>query len=237
MKPSDVSCQGNLKLKNLLDYFQNTASLAVENIEGTTTDLIARGYAWVLTRYEIDIIGKLPALDEKFFITTFHDPSHGYNILRVFDVKNSEGNSIAWAKSSWLLLDLANMRPVKAASHLPEILTRDTAEISPDFSEFPEREESEIIKSVDIPVRFHDLDYNSHVNNAVYFGWVFDECPVDLMNKELKFISAEFRTGAKIGEKVTLNYEKIQNETETFKCKIFRENVKKPSANFILTWE
>ena len=235
VQPSDVSCQGALKLKNLLDYFQNTAGLAVENIEGTTSDLIARGYAWVLTRYEIDIIGKMPALDEKFFITTYHDPSHGYNTLRVFEVKNLNQNPIAWAKSSWLLLDLANMRPVKAVNHLPEIKSREVGEISPDFTQFNEPEKSEIIKTVEIPVRFHDLDYNLHVNNAVYFGWVFDECPVDLMNKELKFISAEFRTGAKFGEKVTLNYEKINENV--FRCKIFRENIKKPSANFILTWE
>jgi len=197
VQPSDVSCTGNLKLKNLLDYFQNTAGLAVESIEGTTSDLIARGYAWVLTRYEIEIIGKLPALDEKFSITTFHDPSHGYNTLRVSDVRNPEGNPIVWAKSSWLLLDLANMRPVKAAAHLPEISSRDTGEISPDFSEIKDDNDAEILKSVEFPVKFHDLDYNSHVNNAVYFGWVFDECPVDLMKRELKSVYASFRTGAK----------------------------------------
>lgn len=236
VQPSDVSCQGNLKLKNLLDYFQNTAGLAVENIEGNTTDLIARGYAWVLTRYDIEIISKLPALDEKFLITTFHDPSHGYNTLRVFDVKDLNGNSIAWAKSSWLLLDLANMKPVKAAAHLPEIQSRDTGEISPDFSEIKDNEEAAILKSVEFPVRFHDLDYNSHVNNANYFGWVFDECPVDLMKRELKSIYASFRSGAKFGEKVTLNYSSLDENKNIFSCRILREGVKKPCVNFILEW-
>ena len=226
VQPSDVSCLGTLKLKNLLDYFQNTAGLAVENIEGTTTDLIARGYAWVLTRYEIEFLGKMPALDEKFFISTFHDPSHGYNTLRVFDVRDAKKNPIAWAKSSWLLLDLANMRPVKAVAHLPEIAKQEVQEIS---------ESDEIIKSVSFPVKFRDLDYNSHVNNAVYFSWIFDECPIDLMKSELKSIYASFRSGAKCGEKVTLNYSKI--DENFFACKILRENVKKPSANFILIWK
>ncbi|MBQ7214413.1 MAG: hypothetical protein IJS39_00315, partial [Synergistaceae bacterium] len=70
--PSDSSSLGTIKLRSLLDYFQDTAGLAVEDIEGTTTELIARGYAWVLTRYEIEFIGKLPAIDEKFTISTFH---------------------------------------------------------------------------------------------------------------------------------------------------------------------
>ena len=234
VQPSDVSCLGNLKLKNLLDYFQNTASIAVENIEGSTSALIARGYAWVLTRYEIEFLGRLPMLDEKFVISTFHDPSHGYNMLRAFDVKNSEGNPIIWAKSSWLLLDLANMRPVKASAHLPEVMERDTGGISPDFTEIKCDENAEILRSVEFPVRFHDLDYNSHVNNAVYFGWVFDECPVDLTKRELKSVHASFRTGAKLGEKITLNYSLAG--TNIFSCKILRENVKKPSADFALEW-
>ncbi len=234
VQPSDVSCQGTLKLKSLLDYFQNTAGLAVEDIEGTTTELIARGYAWVLTRYEIEFTGKLPTLDKKFFITTYHDPSHGYNTLRVFDVKDKNENPIAWAKSSWLLLDLANGRPVKAAAHLPEITKREVEAISPDFQDIKD-DEAEILKSVEFPVRYHDLDYNAHVNNAAYFAWVFDECPIDFMKHELKSVCASFRSGAKFGEKVTLNYSRP--EEKIFACSILRENVKKPSANFILTWD
>lgn len=233
--PSDVSCNGIIKLKSLLDFFQNTAALAVQNIEGTTTELIARGYAWVLTRYEISITGKLPSLDEKFLINTFHDPSHGYNTLRVFDVTTTQGNSIAWAKSSWLLLDLTTGRPVKPLAHLPEINSCDTQEINTDFYELNDFNYEKIVRNVEFPVRFHDLDYNSHVNNAAYFAWVFDECPVDLMTNELKFIGASFRSGAKLGEKVTLNYSKAGENI--FACRIFRENIKKPSAEFILEWQ
>ena len=59
VQPSDVSCFGTIKLKSLLDYFQDTAGIAVEDIEGTTSELIAKGYAWVLTRYEIEFLGKM----------------------------------------------------------------------------------------------------------------------------------------------------------------------------------
>ena len=236
VQPSDVSCRGAIKLRSLLDYFQNTAGLAVEDIEGTTSELIAKGYAWVLTRYEIEILGKLPGIDEKFSINTFHDPSHGYNTLRVFDVRDTKGNPLVWAKSSWLLLDLANGRPVKAAAHIPNISGRDTENIEPAFNEIKYNGE-EIIKSVEFPVRFHDLDYNSHVNNAIYFGWVYDECPVDFTNYELKSIYASFRTGAKFGEKVTLNYSHIHNNENIFLSQIHRENVAKPSAEFILEWQ
>lgn len=233
--PSDSSCQGNIKLRNLLNYFQDTASWAVADIEGSTTELIARGYAWILTRYEIEFTGRLPMLDEKFSINTFHDPSHGYNTLRVFQVTSHDGKPLVFAKTSWILLDLAAGRPVKAAAHLPEILARDNESISSDFANIPDFDDEDILCKVEFPVRFHDLDYNSHVNNAAYFEWIFDYCPVDFMTHELKSICASFRSGARFGEKVTLKFS--SHDENTFACKIMRENVNKPSANFLLTWQ
>ena len=41
--PSDASCQGTIKLRSLLDYFQDTAELAVNDIEGSATELAAKG--------------------------------------------------------------------------------------------------------------------------------------------------------------------------------------------------
>ena len=233
VQPSDASCNGTIKLRNLLDYFQDAAGLAVEDIEGNTSELVARGYAWILTRYEIEFIGKLPSIDEKFTINTFHDPSHGYNMLRVFDVRDKNSNPIIWAKTSWLLLDLAAGRPVKPAVHLPEVLTRDIGDISPDFHEISDVED--VIYSNEFPVRFHDLDYNSHVNNAVYFGWIYDHTPIDLITHELKSVYASFRSGAKLGEKVTLKFSKL--DENNFACKILRENVNKPSATFLCSWK
>ncbi len=233
VQPSDVSSQGTIKLRSLLNYFQDTASVAVEPIEGTTTELVARGYAWILTRYEIEFIGHLPALDEKFSLTTFHDPSHGYNTLRVFQLNSPDGSPLVYAKTSWLLLDLAAGRPVKPASHLPEILTRDTETIPPDFTDIPEID-GDITRSISFTVRFHDMDYNAHVNNAVYFEWVHDYAPVDTMTHRLKGIYASFRSGARLGENVTLDFS--QNDDMTL-CRIVRDGVKKPSANFLCTWQ
>ena len=46
--PSDASCHGELKLHGLLNHLQDTASLAATGLEGGPTQVLARGYAWVL---------------------------------------------------------------------------------------------------------------------------------------------------------------------------------------------
>ena len=66
--PSDASCHGELKLRGLLNYLQDTASLAVSELEGSPTQVLARGYAWVLLGYEVELLRRMPALDERFVV-------------------------------------------------------------------------------------------------------------------------------------------------------------------------
>ena len=204
--PSDASCHGELKLHGLLNHLQDTASLAATGLEGGPTQVLARGYSWVLLRYEVELLQRLPAMDEHFVVKTFHDMNHGYRTLRVFQVETPSGVPLVWAKTSWLLLDLAAGRPVRPAAHLPEFLSRDTEPIDPDFRDipdFPEPSAGEVHETV-YPVRFHDLDANGHVNNAVYFEWIFEATPIDLMTWGPRSISASFRASAKLGDVLTV---------------------------------
>ena len=230
--PSEVSLDGRMKLRSLLDCFQNTAGLAVEGLEGTTAELIGRGYAWVLSFYEVDFFCELPKIDEEFTVKTYHDPSHGYNTLRMFHAENEAGKEFVRAKTSWLLVDIKGGKPVKPLAHLPEIMSGDVEDISPEFREIPFITRTDGFK--DIEVGFHALDYNGHVNNAVYFEWVYDNAPVDPLTNELVHISALFRSGAKLGENIRLNYEVEDNGTVLFT--VNRSNIKKPSAVFLLEW-
>ena len=149
VQPSDVSCLGTIKLRNLLNYFQDTAGIAVEATEGTTSELTARGYAWVLTKYELEFIGNLPSIDEKFELMTYHDPNHGYNTLRVFQGMN-KGRPFVWAKTNWLLLDLAAGRPVKPLAHLPEIMNADAEDIPPEFRAIPALEAIDMVSETTV---------------------------------------------------------------------------------------
>ena len=208
--PSEASCRGQIKLRSLINALQDTAALAVADLEGTSSELMSRGYAWVLTRYEVELMGPLPLLDEKFVVGTFHDPSHGYGSLRVFQINRPEGTPLAWAKTSWLLLDLAAGRPVRPAVHIPEITERDTGPIDPDFRDIPNFPDSTGAMEMPCPVRFHDLDVNGHVNNAAYFEWIFEATPLDLMAWDVRSISASFRSSARWGEDLRIRVAEME---------------------------
>ncbi|MDR1873945.1 MAG: hypothetical protein LBQ90_02875 [Synergistaceae bacterium] len=208
--PSEVACTGEIKIRSLLDCLQDTAALAVEDLEGTPGDLMERGYAWVLLRYDLDVVKRLPAMDESFEVRTRHMPGDGFYTLRVFEVDGLPGSGqdspltpLVRAKTSWLLIDLAAGRPVRATRHLPEMFASDVVPIDSDFREIPRPpEDSPLVKETFFPVRFHDLDPNIHVNNAVYFEWAYEATPLDPMAYGIHSISAEFRVSVKWGDVV-----------------------------------
>ena len=216
--PSDASMTGELKIFNLLNYLQDTAELAVEGIEGKSTELYAKGFAWVVTKYEIFIKGDLPKICDEFSVSTYHDPNHSYNTLRMFHV-SFKGNEIVTAKTSWILADVNSGRPVKAIAHIPGIETGDCQNIDDGFTDIPDVTEPDISES--FTVKYHDTDYNGHVNHAVYFRWVYD------IFGKARHICGAFRSGAKFGETVTL-----QGRNGAFH--VLREGISRPCAKFFL---
>lgn len=219
--PSDASLTGRIKLFNLLNYFQDTAELAVEKIEGSSVELYSRGYAWILSKYEIDFHADLPTITQKFSVSTFHDPHHGYNTLRMFHLHSDDGSKILSAKTSWLLVDVRSGRPVKPLAHIPGIDSGDCGDIDPSFSEIPDV--TETLHTENITVRYHDTDYNGHVNNAIYFRWL---CDYSGNESNFRRICASFRSGAKLGENITLRFGEGL-------CAVIREGNAKPCAKFL----
>ena len=205
VQASDTGSDGRMKLKCLFDYFQNTAARAAQEFEGTTSDLLSQGYTWVLSKYEADFFDELPRIDERFNISTYHDPSHGYNTLRMFHVKCGE-KEIVRAKSSWLLVDVKSGRVLRAVNRLSKIHTDDV--IDPIFTEIPEPEGGfECVKEIE--VGWHSLDYNGHVNNAVYIEWIYDQLAKN-GGIEPEKICISFRSGARMGEIVRLERSEVE---------------------------
>jgi acyl-ACP thioesterase len=226
--PSEAGCAGEIKLRALLNRFQDVAGLAVRDREGSPGALMKRGYAWVLLRYSLEVVRRLPGIDEDISIETRHTLNDGFYTLRVFRVFSSsnETETLVLAKTSWVLIDLAAGRPVRAVQHLPEVFSgvADDPPIDPDFSSIPRLSgskpknaenaplpaESERI----FPVRFHDLDANGHVNNAVYFEWAFEATPLDPLAWGIRQVDAEFRASAKLGDTVLVKVREEKNKEE-----------------------
>ena len=250
--PSEAACTNEIKIRALLNRLQDVASLAVEKLEGSPGDLIQRGYAWVLLRYGLEVQRRLPAMDEALVVETRHTVNDGFNTLRAFRVfaQNNEAETLVLAKTSWVLIDLAAGRPVRASQRLPEVFcdVADDPPIDPEFGAIPKLSDPALkyvpfLHIVEFPVRFHDLDSNGHANNGAYFEWMYESTPLDHMGWTVRAIEAEFRVSARYGETVrvrvkTADLDGEEKETRAFAYDMVRagEDEGHPLARFYAQW-
>ncbi|MDR2528958.1 MAG: hypothetical protein LBD04_08070 [Synergistaceae bacterium] len=247
--PSETACTNEIKIHALLNRLQDTAGLAVADTEGAPVELMRRGYGWVLLKYGLEVLTRLPGMDEPLVIETRHTAGDGFHTLRVFRVfrEADEAETLVVAKTSWVLIDLAAGRPVRATQRLPGVFSRVDGDdpIDEEFAEIPRfsgarlKDEPVLTEAV-FPVRFHDLDANGHVNNAVYFEWAWEATPLDPLGWSVREMHAEFRVSVKLGETALVRVKTLPAEggIRSFAYDIVEKNgdPARPLARFSSVW-
>jgi acyl-ACP thioesterase len=84
-------------------------------------------------------------------------------------------------------------------------------------------------------VRFHDLDFNLHLNNTYYIQWMLDSLPVDrLAHGQLQDLDIQYLYEARHGERVISLTEKV--DTHTYLHQLIREEDEKELARAKTVW-
>jgi len=163
----------HLRLSGLFEYLQETAVHAAQEQGVGYRDLIKAGYALIISRVKIRI-AHMPLWGEKISVSTW---LKGYEPEKVawqdYVVRDAQGNAIAEATSSWLLVNL------KTGQSVPHFENPYRFEEHPGLHALPET--IDILDAQGMPVhtltkhvRYSDLDLNRHVNNCRYADWVLD---------------------------------------------------------------
>jgi medium-chain acyl-[acyl-carrier-protein] hydrolase len=235
--PSESGGDGKLKVRKLFDYFQDTAAMAVEPIEGGTRKLLERGYGWVLINYSLNV-SRYPLMDESFRIRTWHMTGTGLYTLRAFNVLSHRGDILAEAKSSWILMDLANEKPVRAAQHLPRGFVDSGEPVEPGFEKVGDVTQPASVHR--FPVRWHDIDANQHVNNAVYIEWAMESMPAEVLTEmSLMGLNVEYRNSIFYGETAAVGVEELSSAPgRRFVCRVLADEgtQTKPLCKLELLW-
>jgi len=169
---SETGIAGTLKPASIFNWFQDIASDHCAKLGVSALDLLKLGLAWVVYKYEIELF-RYPVWKEDICIITWRSPFKNIYEMRAFEVMDEDRNVIARAKSAWVLIDLEKKRPLRLNRHLPASL----------FDNQGPKVENDLFELAlpDSPnhecrffVRMHDLDFNNHVNNAVYVQWAIE---------------------------------------------------------------
>lgn len=167
------------------------------------------GLGWVITNYEISI-DRLPKVGETITVTTQAIAYNKYFCYRNFWIHDKDENECVKIKSTFALMDKKNR---KMSSVPKEIIEPYESEKIKTIYRAPKIEKVERSSFLPYRVRFFDIDGNQHVNNAVYFNWIFDVLGYDyLTTYRPRFINVKFDKEVEYGHVVNSHYEVVDKE-------------------------
>ncbi|MDO5576743.1 MAG: thioesterase [Fibrobacter sp.] len=206
----EVDAFQRLGIVNLCHYFQESAWNHAEHLGLGFDALGNKGNIWVLVKLKIQM-ERIPVWNEQIEISTWSKGKKSLYALRDFELSDSSGQCIIKGASEWVIIDAERRRPQRLDSLFDNI---------PTLSErncFDERVST--IDSVELAdnsheysVRYSDLDFNGHVNNAKYLQMALDTFDSNFFREHVpSAIEVNFRSEAEEGQVVEILRKNLGN--------------------------
>lgn len=176
------------------------------------------GVTWIITNYQITYT-RLPRALETITVSTMAMEYNKFFCYRNFWLEDEAGNELVKIEAVFALMDLTS-RKVTAVSD--EIIAPYGSEKVKKIRRYPKLTKVEEEKSAFQPyrVRFYDIDSNNHVNNSVYFTWIFDVLGYDFLSKHTPLSTAiRFEKEVEYGNQVESHYQIVETAEGTLETR------------------
>ena len=197
----------------MLDMMQEAANNNATSLGFGYDELIETNTAWVLSRIHLRF-NRYPQWRDKVNLRTWHKGTAKLFYLRDFILSDSNGETLAVATSSWLIIDLNTRRLVRNSdlASNPEKCTKEDAIAEPaEKVVLPVNVEPELIRKH--PVTWSEIDPNGHVNNVKYVVWAMDAVKLeDIKERPLKELLINYDAEVMPGDVVKISRVRIENE-------------------------
>ena len=188
---SDVDFHRRQKLSSMFGMFQDIAALHAANLGASVNRLHDElNVAWILMRIRTEIT-RYPTLAQNLIVETWPQaPRALYE--RDYIIRDTKGNTLVKAAAIWVIMNLGT-REIKRDKFLDyrgvEIKTERA--IDKGIGRLKSIEKSKLV--YEKKIKFSDVDYNIHVNNAKYVDYVMDAFTFDdHRRQELKALEMHY---------------------------------------------
>lgn len=221
---------GKLSLLSLFDYLQDIASDHAVKLGYGRDDLMKANRLWVLSRMYA-VITTFPGWGETVTVVTWPKGTEKLFALRDYEMRSPEGEIMAAASSSWLIIDQRTKRICRpdhtlyeynSALYKRDSLQRNAAKLEPG------RDEMKVL--LQFRVRINDLDVNLHSNNVKYLKWVTDTYDLDFVMNNIPYsVEINYLAESRFNDEIIiLGTEAGESE------KFFDYNILRPDDNTCL---
>jgi len=166
--------------------------------------------SWVLLRKEL-VVYKMPKLGDTIRIVTYPAGIQRVFAYRDFWAIDSEGNTLAYAGSTWTLMNLLTRKISPIPRLMFELQEVDKGEKLP----IP-AQRLNLSKEFEMAYKYrighYDLDWNGHVNNVVMARLLLQGVPLDVhANKRLSSFRIHVKSEILPGQRLIIEQAKIED--------------------------
>ncbi len=207
----DIDSQKRLTIPGMTKMMHEAAMQNVIDLKLSYWDLIPFRISWVIMRKKMEIF-RQPTLGEKIMVETHPAGFEKLFTYRDFKIYDEQGERIAQASSTWLLMDTEK----RSIAPIPEFVLKHEM---PDMEFLPKPERKiPLVKSPGFSkenaVGWFELDWNGHLNNIHYITKMLDTLPREIHEgKSLKRLDLVYKLECKYGERLTAETQKGEEGT------------------------
>lgn len=170
-------------------------------------------YSWVLSRFILDI-ERFPQEEEHMIVETWVEDVQTMFTTRNFKITDGNDKLIAYASSSWAVIDVNTRRSVLLDT-LPSMKDYICAETTPigQPTRIP-NVNGEVAN--DFKVKYSHIDVNEHASSPYYIQWVADCFPLSFYKShKLKRFEINFMREITFGDKGEV-FSEMKNENDYY---------------------
>lgn len=196
---SECGEDGKIKLASIINLFQDASSAHSESLGVGMDYLKTVKRAWILNSWQI-IVERYPKAHEEIEVTTWPTGFRGVFGPRNFCMKTVDGETLAYAHTLWVYMDIEKGMPTKPSEEEKTIYgTEPPLEMEYASRKIKMPEESKVVDT--LWIRKYHIDTNSHVNNCQYVQMAAEVLPEDFMVRQVR---VEYKKSAVYGDKIVI---------------------------------
>ena len=209
IQPQDVDFSLRASASSLISYMLNVAGTDA-HLKGFGVDALqGQSFTWVLSRLAVEIYHQ-PKQYEDIDIDTWVNDFNRLSSTRNFRMRSGDGVS-AIGFSQWCMLNMET-RQVVDMNLLKDVYERAMVDEPSPISAPARLREIEPTTTYSRPVRYSDIDFNRHVNTLRYIDIIFDNVPLELIEKNNGMrLDINFIAEARYGDTLTIGSLAEQN--------------------------
>jgi len=201
----DIDGAGRALPRTLTSYLQEVAVQHAINL-GLGQGEFGDGLTWMLSRLRVEM-ERWPVWRDEVVVKTWPSDIDRIFALRDFELRDGEGARLGGAISAWLVVDTEKRRPKRLPEAVKALRLEDSPRaLSCGFDDLPVVTAAE--GRAEFEARWHNCDFNHHLNQAYYVAWALDLVPPEVLESSwLRSLEIEFRAEARPGDRVVSVWE------------------------------